>query len=120
MKHPERIRDYLEHITEAIDRATAYLQPLQNIGDLEQNLQAQDAVVRNIEIIGEAVNHIQKKAPDFTEQHPQLPWAQMRAMRNLVVHAYFFVDLKIVWATVKDDLPKLKQQIELLLEQMGE
>jgi uncharacterized protein with HEPN domain len=73
MKHPDRVEDYLEHIAEAIERATSYLQPLQDLEALQQNLQAQDAVVRNIEIIGEAVNHIHKMSPDFIDQHPQLP-----------------------------------------------
>jgi uncharacterized protein with HEPN domain len=60
VKHPERVEDYLEHIAEAIEK---------------------DAVVRNIEIIGEAVNKINAVAPDFIQQYPDLPWAQMRAMR---------------------------------------
>jgi uncharacterized protein with HEPN domain len=118
MKHPERIEDYLEHIAQAIERATGYLQPLQDLEALQKNQQVQDAVVRNIEIIGEAVNKIHNLAPDFINRHPELPWARMRGMRNVVIHEYFFVDLKIVWTTVKDDLPRLKQQIDgLLIEQ---
>jgi uncharacterized protein with HEPN domain len=58
MKHPERVEDYLEHIAEAIDRATSYLQAMPHFETFQQNLQVQDAVVRNIEIIGEAVNKI--------------------------------------------------------------
>ncbi len=118
MKHPERVEEYLEHIAEAIERATGYLQPLQDFETFQKNQQVQDAVVRNIEIIGEAVNKIHKLAPDFVNRHPELPWAQMRAMRNVVIHEYFFVDSKIVWTTVKNDLPQVKQQIEgLLLQQ---
>ena len=118
MKHPERLEDYLEHIAEAIERATGYLRPLQDLEALQKNQQVQDAVVRNIEIIGEAVNKIHNLAPDFIHRHPELPWARMRGMRNVVIHEYFFVDLKIVWTTVKDDLPRLKQQIDgLLVEQ---
>jgi len=118
MKHPERLQGYLEHIAEAIERATGYLQPLQDLEALQENQQIQDAVVRNIEIIGEAVNKIYNLAPEFVNRHPELPWARMRGMRNVVIHEYFFVDLKIVWTTVKDDLPRLKQQIDgLLIEQ---
>jgi uncharacterized protein with HEPN domain len=65
--------------------------------------------------LSEAVNNIQRTAPDFIRQHPELPWAQMRAMRNVMIHEYFFVDLGTVWTTVKDDLPKLKQQVDRLL-----
>jgi len=118
MKHPERLEDYLEHIAEAIGRATGYLQPLQDLEALQKNQQVQDAVVRNIEIIGEAVNKIHDLDPDFINRHPDVPWARMRGMRNVVIHEYFFVDLKIVWTTVKHDLPRLKQQIDgLLIEQ---
>ena len=105
MKNPERDEDYLEHITEAIERATGYLQPVPDLEAFKKNLQVQDAVVRNIEIIGEAVNRINGTAPDFIKQHPELPWALMRAMRNVAIHEYFFVDLEIVWTTVKDDFP---------------
>ena len=89
MKHPERVEDCLGHIAEAIARATGYLQSLQDFNAFEKNPQVQDAVVRNIEIIGEAVSKINTLAPDFINQHAQLPWAQMRAMRNVVIHEYF-------------------------------
>ena len=114
MKHPERVENYLEHIVEAIDRATSYLRPIPDLEAFQKNSQVQDAVVRNIEIMGEAVSKIQKTAPDFIKQHSELPWAQMRGMRNIAIHEYFFVDLEIVWTTVKNDLPKLKQQIDAL------
>jgi uncharacterized protein with HEPN domain len=117
MKHPERVEDYLGHIAEAIDRATGYVQPLPDIDAFRQNPLVQDGVVRNIEIIGEAVNHINRMAPEFIAQHPELPWDDMRDMRNAVIHAYFNVDLTTVWRTVHEDLPKLKQQIEQLLRQ---
>jgi uncharacterized protein with HEPN domain len=118
--HPERVEDYLEHIGEAITRATGYIQPLGNIGAFEKNQQVQDAVVRNIEIIGEAVRHIDRTAPGFIEQHPELPWAQMRGMRNVIIHQYFAVDLKILWTTATEDLPRLKRQIDQLLQQRRE
>lgn len=112
MTHHQRVEDYLQHITEAIIRATGYLQYTDNFASFQQDQRSQDAVVRNIEIIGEAVTKIYKIAPDFIAEHPEIPWAQMRAMRNLVIHEYFFVDLEIVWNTVKTDLPLLQQQVE--------
>ena len=93
-----------------------YLQPVPDLAAFQKHLQVQDAVVRNIEIIGEAVNQINSTAPDFIEQHPEVPWAQMRGMRNIAIHEYFFVDLGIVWTTVRNDFPKLKQQIDALLK----
>jgi uncharacterized protein with HEPN domain len=115
--HPERVEDYLGHIAEAITRATGYVQALPDVEAFENNPQVQDAVVRNIEIIGEAVQHINRVAPGFTDQHPELPWAQMRAMRNVVIHQYFAVDLKILWTTATEDLPRLRRQIDQLLQQ---
>jgi uncharacterized protein with HEPN domain len=120
MRHPERVEDYLAHIAVAIERATNYVRPLPDRAAFEQNPLVQDAVVRNIEIIGEAVNHIHRVAPEFIAQHPELPWQDMRDMRNVVIHAYFAVDLQIVWRTVQEDLPKLKQQIDQLLNQPPE
>ena len=84
--HPERVEDYLGHIAEAITRATGYIRSLPDVEAFETNPLVQDAVVRNIEIIGEAVSHIARAAPGFTDQHPEIPWAQMRAMRNVVIH----------------------------------
>jgi uncharacterized protein with HEPN domain len=118
MRHPERVEDYLEHIAEAIERATRYLQHLKNMDALQQNQQVQDAVVRNIEVIGEAANKIQKMDSDFAANHTELPWIEMRGMRNKVIHNYFDIDWEVIWSTVKDDLPRLKSQIdELLIEQ---
>jgi hypothetical protein len=65
----------------------------------------------------QAVNHINRMAPEFIAEHPELPWADMRDMRNVVAHAYFAVNLQVVWRTVQEDLPKLKQQIDQLLSQ---
>ena len=70
---------------------------------LRQNEQTQDAVVRNIEIIGEAASRIQSIAPEFVVSHPELPWIEMRGMRNKMIHEYFDVDWAVVWSTVKDD-----------------
>jgi uncharacterized protein with HEPN domain len=116
VNHPERVEDYLEHISEAIDRCTSYLQDVPDLEAFGRNSQVQDAVVRNIEIIGEAVAKINKASPEFIKRHSDIPWQQMRAMRNVVIHEYFFVDLQIVWNTVKGDFPKLRRQIEALLK----
>ena len=117
MRHPERVEDYLGHIAEAIERATSYVAPLPDIDAFRQNPLIQDGVVRNIEIIGEAANHINRVAPEFITQHPELPWRTMRGMRNIIIHAYFNVDLTTVWRTVHEDLPRLKQQIDQLRSQ---
>jgi len=115
MKHPERIEDYLQHIAEAIDRITGYVQGSDNAAALERDHKTQAAVIRYIEIIGEAANRIQKQDPEFVAAHPSLPWPEMRGMRNRMIHNYFDVNTDVLWGTVKEDLPKLKQQIDRLL-----
>lgn len=118
MKHPERIEDYLEHILEGIDRATGYVRSIETLDVFKQQHRDQDAVIRNLEIIGEAATKIAQLAPDFVKAHPAVPWSQMRGMRNKVIHDYFDVDVTLVWETVKTDLPVLKQQIEVLLAEL--
>lgn len=114
-KHPQRVEDYVEHIAQAIERAIQYVEPFDKVEAFEQNPQVQDAVIRNIEIIGEAASQIQRQAPEFVTAHPELPWVEMRGMRNKVIHNYFDVSLRVVWNTIKHDLPRLKQQIDALL-----
>jgi len=117
MKHPERVEDYLEHIAQAIQRAVDYVERFDSLSAFQQGQLEQDAVIRNIEIIGEAARQIQRQAPEFVAAHPEIPWNDMRDMRNRMIHAYFDVNISIVWNTVKNDLPPLKQQIEQLLSQ---
>lgn len=72
-----------------------------------------DAVVRNLEIIGEAARHV----PDeIVNEHPEIPWREMRDMRNLLSHEYFGINEKIVWETVKNDLPVLIPLLKSLLK----
>jgi uncharacterized protein with HEPN domain len=70
MNHPERIEDYLEHIAEAIDRITAYINESDNAEALERDHKTQAAVIRYVEIIGEAASRIQKQAPEFVAANP--------------------------------------------------
>jgi uncharacterized protein with HEPN domain len=92
MKHPERVEDYLKHIAQAIERATLYVERLGSAEAFRLNQRDQDAVIRNIEIIGEAARQIQRHDPEFVTAHPELPWSDMRDMRNKVIHHYFEVD----------------------------
>jgi len=117
MKHPERIEDYLEHIATAIQRATEYVERSGSVEAFRVSQRDQDAVIRNIEIIGEAARQLEKHDPQFVKAHPELPWRDMQDMRHKMIHNYFDVDLAIVWATVKNDLPPLKQQIGDLLRE---
>lgn len=78
----------------------------------------QDAVIRNIEIIGEASNNIQRVAPEFAARHDDIPWQVMYTMRNRVAHGYDKVDLEIVWKTIHSDLPGLYQQVNGVVQSL--
>ena len=83
----------------------------------EQSELHQNAVMRPLEIIGEAARRVSQ---DTREAHPDIPWDQMVGMRNRLIHEYFRVNLTTVWETVQDDLPPLIAQIEPLVPQEHE
>jgi uncharacterized protein with HEPN domain len=114
MKKDElRVPDYLSHIIQAVERINSYIDDIDEVGFL-QNQMVQDAVIRNIEIIGEAAHNIEKHHPAFASEHPDVPWEIIYLMRNRVSHGYFSVDLELVWKTVQRDIPELAQQIRHL------
>lgn len=110
-----RIPDYLEHILQAISRIFDYVNEIDEIIFLSNSL-IQDAVLRNIEIIGEAARNLVRHHADFIENHPNIPWEDMYWMRNRISHGYFNVDLEIIWKTIEQDLPNLQTKIESISE----
>lgn len=102
---------YLEHILVAIKRINHYTENVGEISFLKSEL-IQDAVIRNIEIIGEASRNIDRHHPTLTVEHPEVPWIDLYWMRNRVSHGYFSVDLELVWKTIEKDIPKLQDQIQ--------
>jgi uncharacterized protein with HEPN domain len=109
-----RVPDYLEHILSAIQRINRYTHGITESAFLE-NEQIQDAVLRNIEIIGEAARNIERSYPEFAQQHPEIPWEDVYLMRNRISHGYFSVDLEIVWNTVQRYIPELEYQVKELV-----
>lgn len=110
----QRLSDYLDHIAQAIERIERYTEDLDELAFL-QNEMAQDAVIRNFEIIGEASHNIGSHYPEFAAAHPELPLAFAYQMRNAVAHGYFKVDLEIVWKTVQNELAGLYTQVKQVL-----
>ncbi len=113
-KDKQRLIDYLKHILEAIARIQRYIEDIDEIAFLDNEL-IQDAVIRNLEIIGEASRNINKHYPEYSEKHANIPFAVAYEMRNALSHGYFKVDLDIVWKTIERDLPELEMMIEALL-----
>jgi uncharacterized protein with HEPN domain len=85
-------------------------------GEFLQNERLKRAVCRSLEIIGEASVKI---VPAFKLKYPLVPWREMGDIRNKIIHHYFGVDYDIVWDTVTNNIPPLKESIELLIEQEG-
>lgn len=109
-RDPQRLPDYLGHILEAIERIHSYVEDVDEVGFLSSNI-IQDAVIRNLEVIGEASRNIERVHPEFAAAHPELPLALANDMRNALAHGYFKVDLEIVWETIQRSLPDLHAQI---------
>ena len=103
-----RIEDILWSIAK-IERYTTGL----NFEAFEADEKAIDAVVRNMEIIGEASRHIPKS---IQELHPEIPWDKMRDIRNVFVHEYFGISISILWQTLKEDLPPLVPLLQEILK----
>ena len=98
---------FIEHILLCIEKIQDYTKNLTK-KDFNNNELVQDAVIRNIEIIGEAVKKISK---ELKSQYPNIPWKEMSGMRDKLIHDYFGVDVDVVWKTVDDDIPFLKSLI---------
>ncbi len=109
---------YLEHILMAIKRINHYTENLGEVSFLRSEL-IQDAVIRNIEIIGEASRNIDRHHTHFTAEHPEVPWSDLYWMRNRVSHGYFSVDLELVWKTLEKDIPELQNQIQKIYKQLS-
>lgn len=83
------------------------------LGDLEydafvESVSTQDAVIRRLEIIGEAVKGIPES---FRSEHPEIEWKKIAGMRDVLVHEYFSVDIELIWRVIKDELPNLEKSI---------
>ena len=117
-REPSRLADYLGHIAEAIARIQRYTAGL-DAAAFEASEMAQDAVIRNLEVIGEASRNIAREYPGFVAAHPGLPLGAAYEMRNALAHGYFKVDLGIVWNTLQRDLTPLAEQVAALITSAG-
>lgn len=104
-------RVFIGHILESIDLIEQYAKNL-TTDKFKKNNAMQDAIIRRLEIIGEAVKNIPSS---FKTKHPEIPWKQMAGMRDILIHEYFDVDLALTWSVVKLKLPSLKLQLQDLL-----
>lgn len=103
---------FLKHILECINLIEEYSKNLSK-EEFKGNIELQDAIIRRLEIIGEAARNL----PDeFKSNYSDIQWRQIIAARNILAHFYFGIDLNTIWNIVKNDLPKLKDQVNSMLE----
>jgi uncharacterized protein with HEPN domain len=106
-------RRRLEDILESIDRIEKYA--VRGRAAFENEDLVQVWILHHIQIIGEAAR---KVSGELQQQHPEVPWAQIIAMRNILVHDYFGVDVEEVWAAVQRDIPDLKRKAAAILQDL--
>lgn len=113
-QYMERDKAYLEHILDAIEAIEGYTKGFDRDKFTDSmNKMVQDATVRQLEIIGEAVG---KLSDEIKKRNSELSWRDISGMRNKLIHEYFGVDLNVVWSAVEKDIPFLKKSIRVLIE----
>ena len=112
MKAKKDPKILLEHILESISEIENNIEGMSE-SKFSRSITIQDATVRRLEIIGEAVRNI----PDsFRKKYAKIPWKKIAGLRDILIHEYFGVDMELVWKIANKDIPKLKKQITHLLE----
>ena len=102
---------FLCHIIESINKIQNHTKQMR-LADFLKDIKAQDAVIRRLQILGEATKNIPKS---FRNEFENIPWRSMMGLRDVLVHDYFGIDLKLVWRIVRRKLPPLKMDIQNLL-----
>lgn len=104
--------DYIKDIRESLKRIESYKGNM-SYSEFLLDYKTQDAIVRNIEIVGEAAKNISEK---FKQEHPQIPWHELAGVRDRLIHHYFGVNYDIVWGIATDEVPRLIKEIDKILK----
>jgi uncharacterized protein with HEPN domain len=113
MPHDDAV--YLKHILDAIVQIDEYVAGLNQDAFIGSAI-TRDAVIRQLEIVGEAAKRV---SAGLRSKHAEVPWTTIAGMRNKLIHDYFGVDLETVWVTTQADLPPLKLQIQSILNELA-
>jgi uncharacterized protein with HEPN domain len=108
--------DYLQDIVDYAEKAMRFVRGV-SFDDFGDNEEKVFAVVKALEVIGEAARHLPKSLRD---KYPAVPWKQVTGMRDKMTHEYFSVDLEVVWRTVHEDLPPLRDTAKKMLEDLAQ
>ena len=109
-------RDYIEDIVDSINDIELFTENM-TFEAFNKDRKTINAVIRSIEVIGEAAKKIPKLIRD---KHPSIPWKKIMGMRNKLIHEYFGVDIEVLWATVKEDIPSLKPLVQDILKSLNQ
>lgn len=107
-------KDFLMDISYSIELIEKFVAGF-DFEKFKQDEKTKDAVVMRIGILGEAVNNLPKK---FKKEHKEIPWQGVADMRNKLIHEYFGIDVEVVWAAIKEDIPDLKNKILKILKDL--
>lgn len=108
-----RLSEYLDQMIEATQQACSYVEGM-NKEDFFADKRTQQAVILNIVIIGEIATKLLQIHENFLEQHANIPWRNMKGMRNRIAHGYFDINLDVVWETAQTALPHLLRDLLLI------
>ena len=111
--HSREWRLRIGDIIKAIEKIRAYTAEM-SLEAFAADSKTVDAVIRNVEIIGEASRHLPR---DICARFPEVPWDEMRGIRNVLIHEYFGIDVEVLWETIKSNLPPLLPQLRRMLEE---
>lgn len=103
----------LQHILDEANEAQEFVKDI-SFNELKNDSKTVHALLRSIEIIGEAASKISK---EYKEKHQEIPWGRIIGMRNHLIHVYFDIDYETVWNTVQNDIPKLIEMIAKLFNE---
>jgi uncharacterized protein with HEPN domain len=113
------IRDprlYLAEMVTSTEKIHDYTRGL-SLDDFTENTMVQDAVLRRLEVIGEAAKHVED---DFRDKHPEIPWRQLAGLRDVLIHQYFRVNLESTWRFVSRDLSSLRRKVSSIYKSLAE
>lgn len=106
--------EFFSDIFESANRIMDYIAGM-TYEDFLEDLKTRDAVLRNLEVIGEASKYVDD---EHRAEYPEIPWKEMTGMRNKLIHHYFGVNFEIVWTIIKDELPDVRDKLGAILKEI--